>query len=113
MIPATSHRADLPDEGTPGAPNQVELLPFYHDEFAFSNPDVFDYDRSPQEGPHLGFAAGLHSCMGQPLARQEAETILTAVSRQCSSIELAEEPVYHSIQHAPQWRTLDLHLTFH
>lgn len=82
------------------------------DERVFTDPDTFDYTRSPEEGPQLGFAAGLHSCMGQPLARQEAETILTAVTQGCSRIELAGEPEYNSIQHARQWKTLNLRLTF-
>ena len=82
------------------------------DERVFSDPDRFDYTRSPEEGPQLGFAAGLHSCMGQPLARQEAETILTAVTQRCSRIELVGEPQYNSIQHARQWKTLNLQLTF-
>lgn len=82
------------------------------DERVFRDPDRFDYNRSPQEGPQLGFAAGLHSCMGQPLARQEAEVILATVAQRCSSIELAGQPEYNSIQHARQWKTLNLQLAF-
>ena len=82
------------------------------DERVFADPDRFDHTRDTQGHQHLAFAAGLHSCMGQVLARQSTDTILTAVTQRCSRIELAGEPEYNSIQHARQWKTLNLQLTF-
>jgi hypothetical protein len=70
--------------------------------------DRFVYDRSTEGHQHLAFAAGLHSCMGQILAHQSADTIMTAVTERCKRIEL----VYNSIQHARQWKTTNLQLTF-
>lgn len=81
------------------------------DERIFADPDRFDHNRDSQR-QHLSFAAGLHSCMGQVLARQSTDTILTAVTQGCAGIELAGEPEYNSIQHARQWKTLNLKLTF-
>jgi cytochrome P450 len=95
-----------------GSTVYVLLASANRDERVFADPDRFDYARSTQQGPHVAFAAGLHSCMGQVLARQEAETILTAVTQRCARIELADEPEYNSIQHARQWKTLKLRLTF-
>ncbi|QNJ94800.1 cytochrome P450 [Mycolicibacterium fluoranthenivorans] len=81
------------------------------DERVFADPDRFDYTRDTEGHQHLAFAAGLHSCMGQILARQSADTIMTAVAQRCKRIELAGEPVYNSIQHARQWKTMNLQLT--
>ena len=95
-----------------GSAVYVLLASANRDERVFPDPDRFDYNRSTQGRPHVAFAAGLHSCMGQVLARQEAETILTAVTERCARIELIGEPEYNSIQHARQWKTVNLQLTF-
>ncbi|MDF1903799.1 cytochrome P450 [Mycolicibacterium smegmatis] len=106
---------DLDASGTvipAGTTVYVLLASANRDERVFPDPDRFDYHRSVQGSPHLAFAAGLHACMGQVLARQETEAILTAVVDRCARIELIGKPEYNSIQHARQWRTMDLQLTF-
>ncbi|BBZ36916.1 cytochrome P450 [Mycolicibacterium confluentis] len=95
-----------------GSTVYVLLASANRDERVFADPDRFDYHRSTREGPHVAFAAGPHSCMGQALARQETETIMTAVTQRCARIELAGEPEYNSIQHARQWKTLNMQLTY-
>lgn len=47
-----------------------------HDPAAFDDPDVFDIARRP--GRQLGFSAGLHYCLGAPLARLEASIAIPA-----------------------------------
>ena len=49
------------------------------DPLVFDAPDDFRPDRDPN--PQLSFGAGIHFCVGAPLARLELSTSLTAVMR--------------------------------
>ena len=109
----TLEDADVAGTAIPaGSTVYVLLASANRDERVFADPDRFDYTRATEGHQHLAFAAGLHSCMGQILARQSADTIMTAVAERCARIELAGAPEYNSIQHARQWKTMNLQLTF-
>jgi cytochrome P450 len=56
------------------------------------NADRFDIHRKPLG--HLAFGVGIHGCVGQTVARQEAEAVLAALARKVQSIELLGEPVW-------------------
>jgi cytochrome P450 len=43
----------------------------------YADPDEFDIHRPPQ--PNLGFGVGLHNCLGAPLARLEAESVVRSL----------------------------------
>jgi hypothetical protein len=58
---------------------------------AFSEPDRLDLARSPN--PHLGFGAGIHFCLGAPLARVELQEQLGALVRLAPGLQLDGEPV--------------------
>ena len=47
------------------------------DPAVFDTPDELDVGRSPN--PHLGFGAGVHYCLGAPLARIEVAAALDAL----------------------------------
>ena len=54
----------------------------------FVEPERFDLARHPN--PAITFGAGLHFCLGAPLARLEAEIALPALLRRFSSFELVD-----------------------
>jgi len=61
------------------------------DEEIFSNADQLDLARSPN--PHIGFGAGIHFCIGAPLAKQELQISLPALLKSFPTMELAKAPV--------------------
>jgi len=52
----------------------------------WADPDRFDFRRNPAD--HLAFGYGLHSCVGQTLARIEGHAILKALTEQVSSFTI-------------------------
>ncbi|MEU6549013.1 cytochrome P450 [Streptomyces sp. NPDC046915] len=54
---------------------------------AFDRAAEMDVARTPN--PHLTFGAGPHSCLGQPLARTEMQTVLSVLLRRLPGLELA------------------------
>jgi len=57
------------------------------DPSVFTNPDRFDVRRTPNE--HVAFAYGIHSCIGQPLARLELNVFFEIVPERIPSLRLS------------------------
>lgn len=57
------------------------------DEGVFDAADEMDMGRSPN--PHLAFGSGVHSCLGQALARTELQVVLEVLLRKLPTLELA------------------------
>ena len=68
-----------------------------HDERRFQRPDIFDPARSPN--PHLSFGAGIHFCIGAPLARLEMLIALQVLFERKPRMMLAEAPQYKDVYH--------------
>ena len=63
----------------------------------FPNPDAFDDARAPN--PHVSFGAGIHFCVGAPLARLELMTALPILFARLPGLRLAEPPRYRDAFH--------------
>ena len=63
----------------------------------FPNPDAFDPGRTPN--PHVSFGAGIHFCVGAPLARLELAVALPVLFARLVGLRLAERPVYRDAFH--------------
>jgi hypothetical protein len=61
------------------------------DETAFSTPESMDLTRDPN--PHIGFGAGIHFCLGAPLARLEMSVSLPALWEKYPNMQLAGEAI--------------------
>jgi cytochrome P450 len=57
-----------------------------HDEEVFAEPEELDLFRSPN--PHVSFGAGLHQCVGAPLARVELAAALGRFAARVEELEL-------------------------
>jgi cytochrome P450 len=75
----------------------------------WTDPDRFDLGRDPSG--HVGFGMGLHQCVGQHVARLEAEAVLTALARRVRSIELAGPTRRHHNNTLRAWQSLPVRLT--
>ncbi|GAA4319628.1 cytochrome P450 [Klenkia terrae] len=60
-----------------------------HDPAVFDAPDTLDVGRT--DNPHISFGAGVHFCIGAPLARVELQASFGALLSRTSSLELAGE----------------------
>ncbi|MEV5812251.1 cytochrome P450 [Streptomyces sp. Alain-F2R5] len=61
-----------------------------HDPAVFSAPDRLDLGR--RDNPHISFSAGIHYCIGAPLARIELAASMTALLERAPALRPAAEP---------------------
>ena len=84
---------DIEVDGTTipaGAKVLLFLAAANRDPRRWSDPDRFDIGRNASG--HVGFGFGIHQCLGQMVARLEAEVILEAMLPRVAEIRLVSEP---------------------
>ncbi|MEU1168266.1 cytochrome P450 [Streptomyces sp. NPDC005921] len=89
-------------------PEGTKILMFLgaanRDPARWADPDRFDLARDPSG--HVGFGMGIHQCIGQHVARLEAEALLTALARRVDRIELTGAPRRHPNNTLRSWASL-------
>jgi 4-methoxybenzoate monooxygenase (O-demethylating) len=75
----------------------------------WEDPDAFDLSRDPSG--HVGFGMGIHQCVGQHVARLEAEAMLTALARRVEKIELAGPTRRHLNNTLRAWESIPVRMT--
>lgn len=61
-----------------------------HDPEVFTKPERLDLTR--RDNPHISFSAGIHYCIGAPLARIELAASMAALLERAPALRLAAEP---------------------
>lgn len=62
-------------------------------------PDADVFDPTRPANTHVSFGAGIHFCVGAPLARLELQIALPLLFARCPDLRLADEPVYANLYH--------------
>jgi cytochrome P450 len=75
----------------------ASVLSANHDPDQFEEPGRFDITRTPNR--HLAFGAGIHFCVGAPLARMEAMIAINLLLKRLPGLRLATDPS------SLRWRT--------
>ena len=63
----------------------------------FPEPDRFEPSRDPN--PQVSFGAGIHFCIGAPLARLEMQVAIPLLFQRLPKLRLAEQPRYRNAYH--------------
>ncbi|MFE7761790.1 cytochrome P450 [Streptomyces sp. NPDC057438] len=84
---------DIEIDGTT-VPRGAEIAMLFgsanHDPAVFTAPEKLDLTRT--ENPHISFSAGIHYCIGAPLARIELAASMTALLEKAPTLTLTTEP---------------------
>ena len=60
------------------------------------------------DGQNVSFGAGIHFCIGAPLARIELQVALSTLFRRLPTLKLAETPRYNNVYHFHGLERLDV-----
>jgi cytochrome P450 len=73
-----------------GGKLMLSVIGANHDPNQFSEPGRYDMSRRT---PSVGFGWGIHTCIGQMIARTEGEILLSAMAKRIAQLKPAGEPV--------------------
>lgn len=92
-------KISLSDDVVVDAGTEIALLlgAANHCPAAFDSPQEFKPER--EDGNHVSLGAGIHFCVGAPLAKLEMRIALSALFQRLQPLRLSEEPVYRDSFH--------------
>jgi cytochrome P450 len=108
MIPPRVVTADVTIGGVDLRPSQwvmTVLAAANRDPRRYDDPDVFDVGR-PDASSHVTFGAGVHFCLGAPLARLEGRIILEEMLERWPAFRLADPEAAVEFSPSPVLRTI-------
>jgi len=73
--------------------------------------DAESFDIRRSASGHVGFGMGIHQCVGQPIARLEAELMLGALARRAVRLELDGDPVPRPNNTLKGWASIPVRVT--
>jgi unspecific monooxygenase len=76
------------------------------DPIRFAAANTFDPFRT--DGANVSFGAGIHFCIGAPLARIELQVALKTLFERLPALRLAGEPSYNNVYHFHGLERLDV-----
>jgi len=91
-------KVQLSDTVTVEAGDEIALLlgAANHCPLQFESPEKFDTTRS---GDHVSLGAGIHFCVGAPLARLELRVALSLLFKRLPGLKLTSDPQYRDSFH--------------
>jgi cytochrome P450 len=103
---ATGHMEIAGQSFEPGDHVVLSLTAAGRDPRRWSEPDQYDIERKPAS--HMSFGAGIHTCIGQALARMEFEALFSALARRFATIEPAGNAVRFENNAANGWKSVPI-----
>ena len=104
--------SDIDIEGTV-IPDGRKILMFLgsanRDPRRWTDPNAFDITRNPSG--HVGYGMGIHQCVGQHVARLEAEALLTALAARIETIEPTAPATRHLNNTLRSWESIPVRVT--
>ena len=83
--PVSLHTVDIPE----GSKVLMNYAAANRDASVFHDPDRFDLQRERKR--HMSFGLGTHFCLGAPMARMEAEIVLSGLIRHMPDLQLISD----------------------
>ncbi len=106
----TAHEVEVAGKRIPAGEKVLLFLGAANrDPRRWSDPDRFDIRRNASG--HVGFGMGVHRCVGQTVARIEAEVVLRELARRVERLELIDQPQRKPNNTLRAWRSLPVKVT--
>ena len=105
-IKSAAAASSVPQTREQAAQAVAEIGAANRDPSRFADAGRFDPFRT--DGQNVSFGAGIHFCIGAPLARIELQVAMATLFKRLPNIRLAAEPRYNNVYHFHGLERLDV-----